>query len=144
MGSSSSQTRKFTVENDEVPASVIKVSENVANRLRTSCTHMDEISGTDSEYWHNRTKHMEESHREINVVIDREFNKALNEVKSSRTAGDSRMKEVPCLDYERAVLDCYRMHNEEPMCCARIVQAFQECVDFKRVCLLNANKTESE
>uniref|UniRef100_A0A6P7F386 Uncharacterized protein LOC114325890 n=1 Tax=Diabrotica virgifera virgifera TaxID=50390 RepID=A0A6P7F386_DIAVI len=104
MGASSSATRKLTVENDD-PTSVIKVSEEVVDRLKGS---------------QGKVMNLEEM--------------------SSGKLGRYAQNIPPCKDTERAVMECYKCNPHEPMKCARVVQAFQECVDLKRNCLL-ANRT---
>ncbi|XP_050301378.1 uncharacterized protein LOC126739647 [Anthonomus grandis grandis] len=94
------------------------------------------------DYWQNRIKSMEESHKTINEVLDKEYKKALEEFKTGKPA--QNLKEIPCLESKKAVMKCYRENCDQPMKCAKIVQAFQECVDYKRTCLLasrvSANK----
>ncbi|CAG9826680.1 unnamed protein product [Diabrotica balteata] len=173
MGASSSATRKLTVENDD-PTSVIKVSEEVVDRLKGSQVVRNEFKQQaipppvqggpfpifinepslnsyqlrqanvaelkkNDEYWQQRLKNLEEKHKKINDVLDQEYQKALEELSSGKL-GRIAKNLPPCKDTERAVMECYKCNPNEPMKCARVVQAFQECVDLKRNCLL-ANRT---
>lgn len=47
-----------------------------------------------------------------------------------------KLIQQPCLDNKKAVIECYQCYPDEPMRCAKLVQAFQECVDLKRACLM--------
>lgn len=47
-----------------------------------------------------------------------------------------KIKTPPCLDKKKAVMECYQCYPNETMKCAKLVQAFQECVDLKRTCLM--------
>ncbi|XP_060535118.1 MICOS complex subunit MIC25 [Cylas formicarius] len=162
MGSGPSKTRMLTVENDD-PTSVIKVSDDVVDRIKglaqtapraepqqatvqpvyvsepstTSLeirrSHVAELSKND-EYWAGRLKHVEDSHRRMNQVMQDEYQKALDEYKEPKRT--QSLKEIPCLDSKRAVIECYRRYPGEPLRCAKVVQAFQECVDFKTHSLL--------
>lgn len=49
-----------------------------------------------------------------------------------------KMKQPPCQDNKKAVMECYQSYPTEPMKCAKLVQAFQECVDLKRACLMQS------
>lgn len=42
----------------------------------------------------------------------------------------------PCCDNRKAVVDCYKKYPNEPMRCAKEVQEFTQCVDFKRNVLM--------
>ncbi|KAF7281155.1 uncharacterized protein LOC143203828 [Rhynchophorus ferrugineus] len=86
------------------------------------------------DYWNSRLKALEENHKRMNKVMEEEYNKALEEFKVGKPA--QGLKEIPCLDMKKAVMECYRCNPDEPMRCSKIVQAFQECVDHKRSCLL--------
>ncbi|CAH1102170.1 unnamed protein product [Psylliodes chrysocephalus] len=166
MGGSSSATRKLTVENDD-PTSVIKVSEEVVDRLRGSnvvrtkepqygkpppdqggqfplywnpsnltsqqIQHLtaNELQKND-QYWQQRIKNLEEKHKKMNQVMEDEYVKAVNEF----TAKKIDRKLPPCKETEHAVKECYLEYPREPMRCAKVVQAFQECVDLKRNTLL--------
>jgi len=66
----------------------------------------------------------------------------LDEFKTGRPA--QGLKEIPCLDSKKAVMDCYKANADCPMNCAKIVQAFQECVDYKRTCLLASRVATSK
>ncbi|KAG5898406.1 hypothetical protein JTB14_030384 [Gonioctena quinquepunctata] len=173
MGGSSSKTRKLTVENDD-PSNVIKVSEDVVDRIRgnqmvrqdsqrnqglqpppqgtpimTTPYFLNEPSLTtlqlrqqnvaelkkNDEYWENRIKALEASHKKMNEVMEQEYTKAVEEFSGSKKVVTGRIL-PPCKDSERAVMECYKCYPDEPMRCAKIVQAFQECVDMKRSCLL--------
>lgn len=49
-----------------------------------------------------------------------------------------KITQQPCLDNKKAVMECYKCYPNEPMKCAKLVQAFQECVDLKRSCLMQS------
>lgn len=49
-------------------------------------------------------------------------------------------KSIPCQESKKLVLQCYKKHPNETMRCAKEVQAFAECVDLKRACVVEANK----
>ncbi|CAH1169648.1 unnamed protein product, partial [Phaedon cochleariae] len=173
MGGSSSKSRKLTVENDD-PTSVIKVSENVVDRLRGNQTVRQDYSGTqgsvpqvqggmvaaapffmsepsltslqlrqaniaelkkNDEYWERRINALEQSHGIMNDVLNQEYNKAVEEFKVQKNQV-SGIKLPACKESEQAVMECYQCYPNEPMRCAKVVQAFQECVDMKRTCLL--------
>lgn len=40
---------------------------------------------------------------------------------------------IPCVNNRKNVVACYKKHPNEPMRCAKEVKAFTECVDSKRV-----------
>ncbi|ENN72220.1 MICOS complex subunit MIC25 isoform X1 [Dendroctonus ponderosae] len=180
MGTGPSKTRRLTVENDD-PTSVIKVSEDVVDRIRGVAqtvrsqeahsyppqmptpqaptvvpVYLHEPSLTslqirqanvaelkkNDEYWANRIKALEQNHKKMNSVMDEEYKKALDEFKSGKPA--QALKEIPCLDSRKAVMDCYKKNPDCPMNCAKIVQAFQECVDYKRSCLLASRVATSK
>ncbi|XP_066249986.1 MICOS complex subunit Mic19 [Euwallacea similis] len=171
MGANPSKTRTLTVENDD-PTSVIKVSDDVVDRIRgvvktvrgqeptypqspiithaptgvpvylyePSLTSLQirqanvaELKKND-EYWENRLRSMEDDHKKMKIIMDEEYQRALNEFKTGKPL--QTLKEIPCLDVKKAVMECYRNNVDCPMNCAKIVQAFQECVDSKRTCLL--------
>ncbi|KAL1517309.1 MICOS complex subunit MIC19-like [Prorops nasuta] len=94
------------------------------------------------EYWSNRLNTLEENHKKINIVLDEEYKKALDEFQTGKSV--QTLKEIPCLDSKRAVMDCYRKNLDCPMNCTKIVQAFQECVDHKRTCLLASRVATSK
>ncbi|KAJ8956023.1 hypothetical protein NQ318_006299 [Aromia moschata] len=163
MGGAPSKTRKLTVENDD-PTSVIKVSEGVVDRIRGNqmqlCIHtldplllrrffFNEPSLTslqmrqaniaelkkNDDYWENRIRNLEANHKKINEIIDEEQKKAVEEVMGTKKS-TAVLIQPPCQDTKKAVLECYRHYPNEPMRCAKVVQAFQECVDLKRSCLV--------
>lgn len=96
----------------------------------------------------------------MKIIMDQEYQKAvsvfqvvvrlennfrefqLDEFKTGRPA--QGLKEIPCLDSKKAVMDCYKANADCPMNCAKIVQAFQECVDYKRTCLLASRVATSK
>ncbi|XP_030766020.1 uncharacterized protein LOC115890050 [Sitophilus oryzae] len=94
------------------------------------------------DYWSNRLKALEDNHKKMNSVIEEEYNKAVEEFKVGRPT--QVLKEIPCLESKRAVMECYKCYPNEPMRCAKIVQAFQECVDHKRNCLLASRVTANK
>lgn len=47
-----------------------------------------------------------------------------------------KFKQQPCVDKKNAVIECYQCNPNDTMKCAKLVQAFQECVDLKRSCLM--------
>ncbi|XP_056643117.1 MICOS complex subunit MIC19 [Diorhabda sublineata] len=171
MGASSSATRKLTIENDD-PTSVIKVSEEVVDRLTGSQVKSENVKQPppmppphggagpfpmfwhepslntyqvrqastaelkkNDEYWQQRLKNLEDKHKKMNEVLDKEYEKALQEVSSKNFAGNVQNL-PPCKDREHAVMECYKCNPNESMKCAKVVQAFQECVDLRRNCLL--------
>ncbi|XP_023026465.1 coiled-coil-helix-coiled-coil-helix domain containing 3 [Leptinotarsa decemlineata] len=172
MGGSTSKTRKLTVENDD-PNNVIKVSEDVVDRLRGNQTVRQELQknqtafppqGTpvittpyflnepslttlqlrqqnvaelkkNDEYWENRIRALEASHKKMNEIMDKEYNKAVEQFQGSKTVVKEKSL-PPCTESEKAVMECYQCYPNESMRCSKIVQAFQECVDMRRSCLL--------
>ncbi|CAG9773775.1 unnamed protein product [Ceutorhynchus assimilis] len=169
MGSGTSKTRTLTVENED-PTSVIKVSDDVAERLRGAVRASNQkIASSDippqvvqvpvylhepsltslqlrqqniaelqknDEYWHNRVEKIQDNHKKVKQAMDDEYKKALEEFKTGKAT--QSLREIPCLDSKKAVIDCYKSNAKEPMKCSKIVQAFQECVDHKRASLLAA------
>nr|XP_023026466.1 MICOS complex subunit MIC25-like isoform X2 [Leptinotarsa decemlineata] len=134
MGGSTSKTRKLTVENDD-PNNVIKVSEDVVDRLRGNQTqNVAELKKND-EYWENRIRALEASHKKMNEIMDKEYNKAVEQFQGSKTVVKEKSL-PPCTESEKAVMECYQCYPNESMRCSKIVQAFQECVDMRRSCLL--------
>ncbi|KAJ8929265.1 hypothetical protein NQ314_018058 [Rhamnusium bicolor] len=152
MGGVPSKTRKLTVENDD-PTSVIKVSEGVVDRIRGNQLVRQEAQPSpgvvapqqagpfiaelkkNDEYWENRIRSLEANHKRMNEIMEQEYNKACDQVQGNKmsTAVESK---PPCQDTKRAVMECYKHYPNEPMRCAKVVQAFQECVDLKRTHLI--------
>ncbi|CAG9854484.1 unnamed protein product [Phyllotreta striolata] len=163
MGASTSSTRKLTVENED-PTGVIQLSEEVVNRIKGSkvkspevlqgkaeeggqfpvywnpasltSQQIQEITSAELEkndqYWQQRIKNIEEKHKKLNLVLEEEYKKAVKEFSVKKI--DRKLP--PCKDTERAVKECYLENPQEPMKCAKVVQAFQECVDSRRNALL--------
>lgn len=56
----------------------------------------------------------------------------MKEVKGHFTEMPTGGRNPVCIDGKKAVMECYKKYPNEPMRCAREVQAFAECVDKHR------------
>ncbi|KRT81392.1 hypothetical protein AMK59_4952, partial [Oryctes borbonicus] len=171
MGGQSSRTRRITLENED-PTNVIKVSDEVVNRLRSSeevrkkaavrqpppyaaipegpppppfyhyeptLTSLQirqeaaEDLKKNDDYWANRIQDLEKRHEKMKHVMEDEFKKAMDELEVKKIRQPGAKCPVPCISMRKNVAACYKKHPNEPMKCAKEVQAFTECVDSKRV-----------
>nr|CAH7741923.1 unnamed protein product [Callosobruchus chinensis] len=98
--------------------------------LQLRQTHVAELKKND-EYWEERLKQLEDKHKKMNEIMEQETKKAIEELAGKRTPVAKKI-EPPCLDSKKAVMECYACYPNEPMRCAKVVQAFQQCVDHKR------------
>ncbi|GJQ68577.1 hypothetical protein Trydic_g14419 [Trypoxylus dichotomus] len=72
------------------------------------------------DYWTNRIRQLEKRHEKIKQGMEEEFKKAMDE-----------------LEIRMNVVARHKKHPKEPMKCAKEVQAFTECVDSKRVWIVD-------
>ncbi|KAJ8924718.1 hypothetical protein NQ315_000870 [Exocentrus adspersus] len=111
-------------------AAPLFLNEPSLTSLQLRQAHVAELKEND-EYWTNRMKTLESNHKKINEVLDNEFKKAAQEIQQT-SHKISTSSQPPCQTSQKAVLECYKHYPNEPMRCAEVVQAFQECVDTKR------------
>jgi hypothetical protein len=103
-------------------------------------------------YWENRLKNQQANHQKINEIMDTEYKRAVTDLAvfvafltdyfqvdemevTEKTKAQSKAL-PPCQDAKKAVMQCYIENSNEPMKCANVVQAFQQCVDSKRASLI--------
>ncbi|RZC36666.1 uncharacterized protein BDFB_003076 [Asbolus verrucosus] len=87
-------------------------------------------------YWENRLKCQQANHQKINEIMEAEYKKAVEEMEVPAASRTSSKALPPCQDSKKAVMKCYIENPHEPMKCAKVVQAFQQCVDTKRASLI--------
>ncbi|XP_018576599.1 MICOS complex subunit mic25-b [Anoplophora glabripennis] len=113
-----------------VTAPLLFLNEPSLTSLQLRQAHVAELKNND-EYWQNRIKTLESNHKKINEIMDKEFSEAVDEIQQT-SHKIAKNCEPPCQDMKKAVMECYKYYPNEPMRCAKVVQAFQECVDLKR------------
>ncbi|XP_031356179.1 MICOS complex subunit MIC19 isoform X2 [Photinus pyralis] len=136
MGSGSSRTRKLTLDNEDA-SNVIKVSEDVVQRLKSDSQEKSEALKKNDEYWERRIKDLESYHMEMHKVMEGEYNKAINEMNTKEKklyACDT----PPCQISKARVLECYKRNPNQAMKCLKEVEAFTACVDLQRSILIDA------
>ncbi|KAJ3629290.1 hypothetical protein MTP99_013688 [Tenebrio molitor] len=87
-------------------------------------------------YWENRLKNQQANHQKINEIMDTEYKRAVDEMEVTEKTKAQSKALPPCQDAKKAVMQCYIENSNEPMKCANVVQAFQQCVDSKRASLI--------
>ncbi|XP_022915729.1 MICOS complex subunit Mic19 [Onthophagus taurus] len=172
MGAQQGKTRKLTLENDD-PTSVIKVSDDVVQRLRCAEAKRRGSSGQappqqlhshqiisnnppppfyhyeptftslqirqeaaeklrkNDEYWTRRIHDLEKNNEKMRILMEEEYKKAMDEMNSKTSK--SPFSEMPCIMNRKKVMECYQQYPNEPMRCAKEVQAFAACVDMKSI-----------
>ncbi|XP_069684638.1 MICOS complex subunit MIC25-like [Periplaneta americana] len=149
-GTQSTNTRRISIPNED-PASVIKVSDSVVQRLKGG-TEVKEIRSEppppdreaalrdNDEYWQKRLKAMEESHVLINKKMEDEYKKAIKEVEDLFSRLPAKREQPPCSNAGQFVKNCYQQNPREVLKCAKEVEAFATCVDRKRVNILDSRQ----
>nr|XP_022902328.1 MICOS complex subunit MIC25-like [Onthophagus taurus] len=134
MGLSGSRTRKLILVNEgdtkcgkggPLPPEITKIMKD-----------MDKAEGRDKEppkkdYWGDRVKQMQKKHDEIAGVMESAYHKAFEELGGKRPGKTSTY--VPCAADTKKLIACYKSHPNEPMLCAELFQAFEECVTRERI-----------
>ncbi|XP_063217163.1 uncharacterized protein LOC134527974 [Bacillus rossius redtenbacheri] len=85
------------------------------------------------EFWRRRIEKMKEDHKQINQIMDFEYNKARQEISELfRHVPTAVQDVVPCQLEKSAVARCYSDNPRKTLNCAKEVQQFSTCVDLKR------------
>ncbi|KAJ8870226.1 hypothetical protein PR048_029243 [Dryococelus australis] len=85
------------------------------------------------EYWRRRIEAMKEHHKQLNQIMDFEFNKARQEISELFHHVPSAVQDViPCQLEKSAVARCYADNPRKTLNCAKEVHQFSACVDLKR------------
>lgn len=91
------------------------------------------------EYWKKRLDNLERSHHKINSIMESEYKKATQELKSNDGTPINLEGTVqPCLDNSKKVLKCYQENPKEVLKCSALVEEFSNCVDLRRAHIIAA------
>ncbi|XP_044254526.1 MICOS complex subunit MIC25 isoform X2 [Tribolium madens] len=118
-----------------VPVQPMFIYEPSVTSVQLRQANLAELKKNDH-YWENRLKNQQANHQKINEIMEAEYKKAIEEMEVTEKTKTPSRALPPCQDAKEAVMRCYREHANEPMKCAKIVQAFQQCVDSKRASLI--------
>nr|XP_014281081.1 uncharacterized protein LOC106683872 isoform X2 [Halyomorpha halys] len=150
MGGSHS-ARKLSVENENDPSTVIKVSENVVQRIRSGAAaeaesefrkqkhqEVEDELQKNNQYWERRIACLQESHQKINQIMEEEYIKSVEDMKRQLPRIPPEHAKLPCQDKKGMLLTCYKMYPKRPLLCAQEVEAFNCCMKNERIRVMNA------
>ncbi|XP_055525867.1 uncharacterized protein LOC129718801 [Wyeomyia smithii] len=161
MGAASSTPRTVTIDNDS-PAGVIDISDDVVKRLKTGMPPREgtrQQSSTPSSYpnplptpaeYHNEatlpSKGVEGNNDYLSKrlemlearssAIEREYNNAVIDVKKHFQNTAVSYQLPPCQDLKAKVVECYKKNQNETLNCAADVKLFSDFVNLHRIQLL--------
>lgn len=87
-------------------------------------------------YWEQRLAKLQENHRDVNRVLEEEYNKASREVTMRFASAPTKLMNPPCQELKSSILECYKSNPKNTLACSKIVQSFASCVDSSRVNVL--------
>ncbi|KAK9506430.1 hypothetical protein O3M35_008373 [Rhynocoris fuscipes] len=153
-------TRRISIDNDIDPASVIKVSEAVVERLRGGTEPIDEQEQEDeasqppppqknvieaeveknTEYWERRLADLQDTHEQMNKIMEEEYVKAQEDIAEFLPRIISPNSPLPCQDGKAKVTSCYKAHPKQSLNCAAEVEQFASCLINTRIKLQEEGK----
>uniref|UniRef100_T1GEX9 CHCH domain-containing protein n=1 Tax=Megaselia scalaris TaxID=36166 RepID=T1GEX9_MEGSC len=84
-------------------------------------------------YWRQRMNALEGSLNKTNAIMEKEYSKAVEDVKKQFADAPAQRQLPPCQDLKAKLIACYRSCNGETLKCSEAVEAFTECVSKNRV-----------
>lgn len=92
-----------------------------------------------NDYWQKRLKNMENKHSMIDILLEEEFKRTVNEFypeEKGQKATNNFNNEQLCAAGKEKVLKCYQDHPKETLKCSNLVEEFSNCVDQRRMNLI--------
>ncbi|XP_073985820.1 coiled-coil-helix-coiled-coil-helix domain containing 3 isoform X2 [Rhodnius prolixus] len=147
-------TQRISIDNEGDPASVIKVSESVVDRLKggtdqTMEKEEEEISKPNvlekeiqknNEYWEKRIGELQKTHEQMDKIMEEEYLKATEEIKKILPKVRPANAKLPCQGGRSDVTKCYKSHPQQPLNCAAEVEQFANCLTNTRIKLQDEDK----
>ncbi|XP_015172018.1 PREDICTED: MICOS complex subunit mic25-a [Polistes dominula] len=92
-----------------------------------------------NDYWQKRLKNMENKHSMIDILLEEEYKRTVNEfypIEKGQKATNNLDNEQLCAAGKEKVLKCYQDHPKETLKCSNLVEEFSNCVDQRRMNLI--------
>jgi len=88
-------------------------------------------------YWAKRLTQLEQSLQKTNSILEKEYNAAIDDVRSRFQNASPQHQLPPCKDFKDKLVACYKQHPTETLMCSQHVVEFMQCVDVHRIKILD-------
>lgn len=88
-------------------------------------------------YWAKRLTQLEHSLQKTNSILEKEYNAAIDDVRSRFQNASPQHQLPPCKDFKEKLVACYKQHPTETLMCSQHVVEFMQCVDRHRIKILD-------
>lgn len=124
--------------NDDINSSLERFQNGIpfvtAKMIRQEIEH--ELQ-KNNQYWENRLLNLQKNHEKINLIMEQEYIRSVEQIKKELPSLPPENAVIPCQDKKGNVIKCYKMYSKKPLLCAQEVQEFNCCLKDTRVKLLS-------